>query len=169
MAKKALRPIRIEGGVAYVPLSKGYEAIVDQSAAHLVSGFNWCAQVSGKTVYAVRNGKEEGLRHIKMHRVVASAPEGLVVDHIDGNGLNNQSSNLRLATKAQNAHNCANRRDNKSGHKGVFWVGRESKWAAKIKKDGTTHHLGHFKLLDDARAAYAEASQRLHGSFGRAP
>lgn len=71
------RPIRVEGDIAYVPLTKGYVAIIDVEDVPLVQGQNWCAKRSGKTVYAMRkaprdiNGKQSS---IHLHRVLTSAP-----------------------------------------------------------------------------------------------
>ena len=102
-----IRPIRIEGQVAYVPLTKGYEAVIDATDAPLVEGWNWRAMVKKHTVYAVRGewlGQGEW-RTISIHRVILNPPDGLLVDHRDGNGLLNQRFNLRGATPSQNGCN----------------------------------------------------------------
>lgn len=168
MAKKAIRPIRIEGNVAYVPLTQGYEAIIDAEDVPLVDGCNWFALVKPNTVYAVRSKHFGGERRAsKMHRVLLACAPGLEVDHADGNGLNNRRDNLRPATIPQNRRNAKMRSDNSSGKKGVNWDAQARKWRARIMVDGKSRFLGVFRDLDDAAKAYAKASAELHGLFGR--
>lgn len=167
------RHIRIEGDFAYVPLTKGYEAIIDTVDAPLVEGANWFALVkvrsdgSIRSVYAVRSSKRENGKQsaIWMHRVIASTPFGMETDHRDGDGLNNRRSNLRTATIEQNRQNARLRIDNRSGAKGVTWSRKEKKWRATIKANKETKRLGYFSKLEDAAEAYAKASLRLHGDF----
>ena len=168
MHKKTIRPIRIEGNIAYVPLTKGYEAIVDLGDLHLVSGENWCAHQCNGNFYAYRkipNGKWRQ-QTVIMHRVIfgGSPP---TVDHIDMNGLNNRRNNLRAATKSQNAQNAKISVANKSGFKGVSWNSQTCKWRARIGHRGKSVHLGRFSTPELAYSAYCEANARLHGEFGR--
>lgn len=163
------RLIRIEGDVAYVPLTKGYEAVIDAADAPLVGVCNWQVVLSGRpvgdreTAYASRHF---GDRKCTMHRFLLLAEPGVEVDHIDGNGLNNRRSNLRLSTRAQNQWNQRTRADNKSGVKGVY-LSRSGKWCAQIKANGKNKGLGKFKCRTAAAIAYALASAQLHGEFGR--
>ena len=165
-----IRKIRIEGMVAFVPLTQGYETFIDADDAIFVEGFNWCAMVRKYTVYAVRSTHGRSNRLIRMHRLLMSAPDGMEVDHEDGNGLNNmRSSNLRLATRPQNASNQRIRSDNDSGFKGVSWHKKSNKWVAQIAKHGKISHLGLFSTRECAYKAYCEASACLHGDFGITP
>lgn len=166
------REIRIEGDVAYVPLTKGYEAIIDAADVHLVAGRNWQARESRRadgslhTVYAQAARPGKGGTD-KMHRVLlgAACEE---VDHEDGNGLNNRrSSNLRPASTSQNRWNAKTPRDNTSGVKGVTWHKLRQKWMAQIQAHGVSRYLGLFTSLDAARAAVSVARAELHGDFGR--
>jgi len=87
-----------------------------------------------------------------------------VVDHINGNKLDNRRSNLRIVTPAENAQNRRLNRDNKSGYRGVSWhKGRES-WQAHAKLAGHQHYLG---LFDDPREAarVAAAFRAQHMPF----
>ena len=174
MAFRKIRPIRIEGNVAYVPLTKGYEAVIDVEDVSLVSDRCWWAMVgrlkSGevRSVYAVHtpwSGSEHGVTY--MHRLIAGTPAGLMTDHIDGDGLNNRRANLRPATDSQNQQNSRLRLVNKAKVKGVYWNVRAKKWRAQIGVDGRKHHLGFFDSVEDASAAYAAASAALHPTFGR--
>ena len=93
-------------------------------------------------------------------------PAGMI-DHIDGNPLNNKISNLRLVTASQNSINQKIRADNKSGYKGVRWVANRNKWSAEIRLNGKSTWLGHHDTMEDAAKAYAIASANLHGEFAR--
>lgn len=171
---KPIRPIHIEGNVAYITLTKGYTSVIDAADVHLVDGRNWQAQVERRAdgtvraVYAVRNDRLDGRQKtVLMHRVVAGTPEGFETDHRDGNGLNNLRANLRNATPSQNQHNQSTRSDNTSGHKGVYFHKAAGKWHARLKVAGKARSLGLFTDLAAASAAYAKASAELHGEFGR--
>lgn len=176
MAKKAIRPIRIEGQVAYVPLTKGYEAIIDADDVPLVEGFDWHALVQRRrdglvrAVYAIRSAPQAGgkRRHLWMHRVILSLDEDAYGDHVDGNGLDNRRCNLRPATGTQNRQNLRLAANNTSGIKGVSWAAREQRWRSVIRVNGGYVSLGYYANLDAAAEAYAQASAKLHGEFGRA-
>lgn len=169
-----MRKIRIEGVVAFVPLTQGYEAIIDAADAPLVDGWRWCAIVARRadgtvrSVYAVRNDGPRGkARLVYMHRVIAGTPDGMDTDHISGNGLDNRRENLRVATRAQNQHNRSLQSNNTSGAKGVTWSKEKGKWLAQITIREKNRSLGYFQTIEDASAAYAAASAELHGEFGR--
>lgn len=169
------RPIRIHGDTAHIQLTNGYEAVIDASDVHLVAGTIWFAKVrfgpngSVRNVYAARmTGRAQGKRkYILMHRVIAGTPDTAETDHIDGNGLNNRRFNLRLANRSENQRNQRLSAANTSGVKGVDWQARFQKWRARIKVNGRSYSLGHHATIEDAAAAYAAASAKLHGEFGR--
>lgn len=104
-----------------------------------------------------------------LHRLIATRecgqiPEGMFVDHIDGDPLNNRRGNLRVVTKAQNAANAA-ARGGVSSYRGVFQ--RHGKWAAQIAKEGVRTSLGTFETEREAAAAYDEAAKSVHGEYAR--
>lgn len=154
------RPIRIDGEDAYILLTRGLEAVVDARDAHLISDRKWNASPHRRTFYATGTG---GLR---MHRVIIGAKKGQIVDHIDGDGLNNRRANLRITTAAQNARNCRLRKDNTSGFKGVHFDNQNGWWRAQINIDGKRVALGTFDTAEAAYASYCEASQKHYGEYG---
>lgn len=165
---RTIRPIRVEGNVAYVALTKGCEAIIDAEDAHLFYLWNWKAKVSTLATYGVRNCIENGTwKELSIHRIILSAPHHLCVDHKDGNGLNNIRSNLRLSTKTQNAYNQKLSINNSSGFKGVHWCKRAEKWKSGIRFSGRSISLGYYATPQLAYAAYCKASAKYHGEFGR--
>jgi hypothetical protein len=177
MADRFIRPIRIEGQVAYVPLTQGYEAVIDACDVHLVDGVNWYAFVSRRksdgsvrAVYAVTKIRrmDGGHRLMMMHNAIIGTSSGMEVDHVNGDGLCNRRVNLRAATKAQNSQNRRTNANSKSGIKGVRWNERAKKWHVEITANGTRHWIGYFATVETAADAYAQASIRYHGQFGRA-
>jgi len=118
----------------------------------------YCVIVVDKTLY-------------KAHRLVWLYMTGKMpcgqVDHINGVRNDNRLVNLREASHGENQRNALKRADNTSGYKGVSWHTASGKWRADIKVDGTGSYLGLFARVEDAAAAYAKASARLHKDFGR--
>lgn len=162
------RAIRIDGNIAYVPLTQGYEAIIDSADAELIGKNNWCVRFAKGPVYAVRGTKKGGkCAEVRMHRVIAGAPETHCVDHVNGNGLDNRRSNLRVATTSQNICNARIRSDNKIGLKGVALHRQTGKFRARIKANGRDIHLGLFETADAAHYAYSEAARIFFGDFAR--
>jgi len=150
-----------------IPLTKGKFAIVDDEDFEWLNQWVWHAEKSGNTFYAVRN-KTIGYKRktvLKMHRVIMNTPEGMETDHIDMDGLNNQKSNLRNATKAQNRKNRIVQRNNHTGYKGVGKDGRY--YRARIKVNGKTKLLGYFVTAKEAAWAYDEAAAKYHGEYAR--
>jgi len=163
---RAVRPIRIEGDVAYVTLTRGYEAIIDAADVPLVEGFNWCVNGREPWLYAVRINNKNKILY--MHRMLMCFPESLFVDHIDGNSLNNRRANLRLATMSQNVQNSRKQHRNASGFKGAVWSKQKSKWIARIRHNNVLHYLGSFDTPEAAHSAYVAASEVMFGEFARA-
>jgi hypothetical protein len=90
-----------------------------------------------------------------------------MVDHKDGVKTNDKWSNLRLATRAQNAMNAKVRKDNILGHKGIH-QNPNGKFRVTITVDKKTLHLGYVKTLKEAIAVRKAAEQKYHGEFARA-
>jgi hypothetical protein len=89
------------------------------------------------------------------------------IDHKNGDPSDNRFSNLRAATRSQNAANVKRQRNNTSGVKGVFFCAAVRKWQAKICHGKRHIFLGNFASLDAARGAYADAATRLKGEYAR--
>ena len=142
-----------------ISLTKGQFALVDDSDYESLARFNWYAMRSGHSWYAARGGpKVCGIRTpqvLLMHRVIMGTDAALHTDHIDGNGLNNQRSNLRAVTPAQNQHNRKHKRAGTSSrYRGVSWRTDTCSWAAYIHIGGRKVNLGSFKNEADAARAY---------------
>lgn len=104
-------------------------------------------------------------KNILMHRFVIDAPQDKTVDHRDRNTLNNQKGNLRLASYSQQNINTRTRSDNTSGHRGVYWEPRRNCWRVCINLNKKQIHVGQFKDIDKAVAAYNLKAKELYGEF----
>lgn len=150
-------------------LTKGYVALVDDEDYPFINRFSWCAaEVKGKKVYALRAPSRTNRKYkdvpkstiCYMHRMLL--PDARVVDHIDGNGLNNQRANLRSATYSQNSYN----RKSVSGFKGVAFCSNKNRpWRATIMHNGKKIHLGYFDNPKEAARVYDNSAKLLHGEF----
>ncbi len=90
----------------------------------------------------------------RMHRLIIWHPPGLHTDHIDGNKFNNQKSNLRICTPAQNSVNRDKKIDNTSGFKGVYWSKASNRWITQMMINSKMHFLGAFDTKIEAAEAY---------------
>lgn len=145
-----------------LPLTKGLSALVDDLDFERLSQWKWYAS-GGK--YAARRDYQDGGRLIYMHRLVAKPEVGQHVDHINGNGLDNQRANLRRCTREQNLSNAKRRATATNPYRGV----RRSNgnWVAAIRCAGTARYLGTYDTPEAAARAYDRANLELKGEFAR--
>src|SRR3990167_6612505 len=127
----------------------------------LVSGLGWSASGGG---YAKA---KTGGKVVRMHQLIANCPEGMEIDHINGNGLDNRRSNLRVCEHKQNCFNQRAANKNHTGLKGVSWHKRDKVWQANIGVGGKTIYLGRFVNPADAALAYNIAAVRHFGEYAR--
>jgi hypothetical protein len=134
-------------------------ATVDDSDYEEVSKYRWYAFGHGRNVYAAtsKNG-----RMVYMHRMLMRPRKGYVVDHIDGNGLNNRRCNLRVCTPAQNLINKAPR-GGTSRFTGVYRA--KKKWLAHVTHRGKYYYLGVFDDEVEAAKARDRKAYELHGEY----
>lgn len=134
-------------------------AKVDREDFERVTRLRWYAWRSAGLVYA-RSTRDK----LAMHRfVLGDIPSGMVVDHINGDGLDNRRSNLRICTQRENSRN----RGAKRGFRGVSWKADIGRWRARIMVDRREISLGAFDTQESAAAAYNEAAIEHYGAFAR--
>jgi len=152
-----------------IPLTRGKFAIVDPDDYPELKKYKWFATKNGSTFYAKRHTRfTERIKttSVCMHRKIMNAPDNLVIDHINYNGLDNRKANLRLATRRQNSlHIIRTMNPGSSKYKGVSWREDRKKWSVKIMADGKTIHLGCYKDEIKAAKAYDKAAKKYHGQF----
>lgn len=138
-------------------LTRGKAALVDDEHFETLNQFKWFAQHSPFTFYAARhispNYKVKNGLRVALHRLISGAPKKLEVDHIDGNGLNNQRSNLRICTKSQNLRNIRTMRS-RHGYRGIRKA-PSGNWSAHYKEtDGGRKYLGMYSSARQAADAF---------------
>lgn len=101
---------------------------------------------------------------VYLHRYIMNCPDNMEVDHIYHNLLDNRKSQLRFATSSQQKMNTKRRKDNISGHRGVYFDNDRQKWAVHLK-DGNKRVTKRFISYDDA-VEYCEAKlNEIHQEF----
>jgi hypothetical protein len=147
-------------------LDKGLVTQVDDSDYENLNQWKWYASKKSNGYYVRRNtGPARKQDYIYMSRVIMNPAEGLTVDHIDHNGLNNQRSNLRVCTYRENSLNRIPIGSSKYLGVCVYKSGGKERIRASIKSFGKTTHLGYYKTESDAARAYDKAASQIHGEF----
>lgn len=148
-------------------LTQGKVAIVDDADFEWLNQWKWMYHYTGYAVRSTYDRLTKKKGNIRMHRTILSAPPDKDVDHIDGDGLNNQRHNLRLATPSQNLANHKRKKHNTSGYTGVSWDKKRQKWRAYIGIDGKWKYLGRFDSKLAAAKAYDQAAVAYFGPFAK--
>jgi len=138
---------------------RGKEFIVDDEDYLLP--LEYSCSYRGGYIMATRQGKS-----VLLHRLLVNAKDGDIVDHIDGNPLNNQKNNLRICTAKQNTINRKPYAKNRY-LRGVRLAKNGVEWEAYIRIGKDSHNLGRYKTEEEAKRVYNEVSQTLHGEYAR--
>jgi len=132
---------------------------IDAADLHLLSSGKWAVNDHAGYLYA-HIGKR-----VYLHRMIVAAPKGAMVDHANGDTLDNRRQNLRLATNSQNQANRL-KLQKKHGFRGVCWHRQFRKYQAGIKVNGKSVHLGLYDSAESAARAYDAAAREHFGEFG---
>jgi hypothetical protein len=135
-----------------IELSKGKKTIVDDEDFQHLNKFKWYVNQNRKDgdYYAIRDDYNDGRKiRIAIHRLIMNAPKGMLVDHINGDTLDNRKSNLRIVTPRQN-HQNFHRKDYSSKYPGVHFHKYSQRWRSTIEVDGDKIHLGYFDTEKEA-------------------
>lgn len=144
-----------------IPLGKGKFATIDDEDYERINKHTWHL-TNQKKDYAARWEKKKA---IFMHREILGISHGTVTDHIDGNGLNNQKSNLRPCNYSQNNMNARKRYGCISKYKGVSWDNKKRKWRVRIGFYRKRIRVGNYKNEIEAAIAYDRQAFNIFGVF----
>lgn len=157
----------------YGAKAAGRVALVDDEDYELVMQYRWrvwekrrpSGTIDGPYAVAGLPSEHRWGARVKMHKLLTGWP---MTDHRNGDGLDNQRSNLRPTTKARNNHNQSPQHGTSSQFKGVTWHKKAGKWQAAIKVNGKNRYLGVFTSEEAAACAYADAALAVQGEHAYA-
>lgn len=158
-----------------IELTQGKYAMVDDSDFVALNQYAWQFKrerdgingyAVGRKYIGVRDGREI-YDNYSMHRLLMDAPKNMLVDHVNGNGLDNRRRNLRLCTKSENLCNRGPQKNNTSGHKNIVWHAQDKMWRVLLVKGGKKHDGGLFHDIEDAVKARDRLIKQVHGKFAR--
>ena len=141
----------------YIELSgkrgKGHRALVDEDIKELYGGLSWFLSDTGYAVRRSDRRDDSTKMTIRLHRLIMNAPEGMVVDHLNGDSLDNRRSNLRVCTQGDNAKN-------RHGTVGYCWDSSKGKYQVRYRGK----FYGRYRTETEAKDAYARAKSGVRYS-----
>ena len=146
-----------------------FEILIDEEDEALWEKYNWIVVNDCRNYYLQTNKRENNKnKTLRFHRIILKAPKGIIVDHINGNGLDNRKSNLRTCTTSQNGMNRRKQlKETTSKYKGVTKDRREKvnlPWRMSIYKNKDIY-IKYFKTENEAALAYNAKAKELFGEF----
>lgn len=147
-----------------------YNVIIKDSDFEKFSKYKWSSRTIKGVPYFQANIYINNVHTtMALHRYLMDCipDDGKIVDHIDGNTLNNDTDNLRICTRSENSRNQKRRSTNTSGYKGVTFNKASGKWVSQIQIVDGRKGLGYFATPELAYKAYCEAVIKYHGEYGR--
>jgi len=152
--------------IIYNKVHGKFEVLIDDEDLNIFNEYCWFIKKDSQNFYCMNVKGEE--KTLYLHRIIMGITDTtLCIDHIDGNGLNNQKNNLRVCSNKENLRNRKIGKNNKSGFKGVCWRKCLKKWRACIKVNMKSKYLGHFDNILDAASAYNKAATMYFGEFAK--
>lgn len=138
---------------------KSLAVLLDDEDYETVAQHAWWRNVHGYIV-----GRIDGVE-VYLHRFIMGEPLGKVIDHINGNKLDNRRCNLRLCSTQENVRNARRSKNNTSGHTGVSYRPKRKSYRAYIMVDRKQIGLGHYPTLEEAIAARKKGERKYFGEF----
>lgn len=146
-----------------IMLSRGAYAIVDDADKAQLDHYHYYLNGHG---YAERTVKGTHHQTVYLHHdIIGKPPEGMVVDHINRNRLDNRRCNLRFVSRTQNRVNSCPQKNGSSKYKGVSYHRQLKKWRSCITVAGKTISLGCYFSEQEAAEAYNQAAIQFYGEY----
>ena len=162
LERKRTNTYELTNDTVIITTAKGEKIFASKKDFDKLSKYSWCIS---KTGYAVAN---INYKVVKMHRYILGLTNPKhVVDHINGNTLDNRRNNLRICNNTENARNCGLSKNNNSGFAGVQLIKKTGRYRARITVNRKEIYLGHFKTLAEAVEARKKAEEMYFGEFAR--
>lgn len=152
--RKTYNEYEVIGDTVYVKMIHSNTLICDLDDWERLKEIKWSANKRGYVTGRNINTK----RNVKFHQEVMGKHDGFVIDHINGNTLDNRKCNLRVVTQTMNMWNRKIPKSNKSGVLGVYQS--HGKWVASIGLNRKRIHLGTFETLEEAKKVRKEAETK---------
>lgn len=147
-------------------IAKGKTTLIDEEDYEKVSKYRWNFNNGAVVTNINKDGKRTTM---KLHRYILNLGNRYpIVDHINGDPLDNRKNNLRTCNHSENLRNRGKAKNNKSGYKGVSWAKHANKWQASICVNYVHYHLGLYDDPQKAHEAYITASKSLHKEYHHA-
>lgn len=148
------------GDKLLITTAKGDKIVADAADYEVLSKFSWCISKTGYPVANI-NGKT-----VKLHRYLLGVKDvSVIIDHINGDPLDNRRQNLRVCTNSENTRNCKVAKNNTSGYTGIRKIAKSGRYNVRITFNRQEIHIGNFENIEDAIEARIAAEKKYFGSF----
>jgi nucleoside-diphosphate-sugar epimerase len=140
-------------------------SIIDQCNFSILNKYNWQIQKGrAQTYYAIT--KHEG-RTLRMHRMIMEITNpNIFIDHVNHNGLDNRTNNLRICTINENNRNKQKcKKICSSVYKGVYRISGNFPWIAQASLHNKRKYLSHYATEKRAALAYDDYQKENYGEF----
>ena len=151
-----------------IQLTQGQVALVDDEDYEWLNSFKWCATRDKANYYAVRSTRIAGKkRNQRMHKLImGTTPKGMMIDHKDGNSLNNQRNNLRFVTNSQNQMN-KTAKNSSFDKSGIWFDPSRNKFEVSITVNYKRVRRERFNTIEEALLQRTNWEQQYFGEFAR--
>ena len=151
-----------------IKLTRGKYAIVNVEDFEWLNQYKWHCSYHGYAKRAVykRTGKGRRQVEIYMHKLLCPVPDGMIVDHINRNSLDNRRENLRAATQKQNVWNRKFiRKRGKTRYNGIRWDKNKEKWQVRLTINGRRKSFGYYADEIEAAKVYDRVAKKYRGEY----
>lgn len=159
-------PVRSKKESVKIPLTQGHYALIDKEDLSELSKYKFHID-KGYVSTSKWIKEEKRVKHFRIHNILMAPSQGLEVDHINGDPLDNRKENLRIVTHSQNMMNSKISKNNTSGYKGVSFNIARNKWQVHIMDNKKEKCVGYFNNKIEAAKVYNQEALKYYGEFAK--